>query len=568
MRQSEYFFYTLREDPKDAEIISHKLMIRTGFMSQISSGIYNYLPMGNRVILKIENIVREELDAAGAHELTMPMVQPAEVWKRSGRWEHYGKELLRMKDRKDGDYVLGPTHEEVITDIAGKFLRSYKQLPQTLYQIQTKFRDEIRPRFGLMRSREFIMKDAYSFDIDDESMTKSYQKMRDAYIKIFDRIGFRYKIVKADSGAIGGSMSEEFMVLADVGEDKIVSCGNCDYAANIEAAASKQIAKNCQDKMLPIETAKTPNCKTIEAVSKFLTVSPETLIKTIMVEADGEPIMVLLAGSDMLSELKLMRKLGAKELVSASEELLLKLGLVAGYMGPVNAPDIRIIADNRIKEMKNTGCGANIEGKHFINVNYERDFKIDDFFDIRNIKDGDSCPEPECGGKLKIMSGIEVGHIFQLNDKYSKSMDAGFLDRSGRRRHFLMGCYGIGIGRIAAAAIEQSHDDYGIIWQTSISPFRTSLLSLGKDNEVFNFAEKLYSKFEEAGIETLYDDRDERAGIKLADSDLIGCPISVIVGKRGIKSGYIEAKIRRTGEKKQYSVDDIDGMIEWIRNYR
>ncbi|GMT43522.1 MAG: proline--tRNA ligase [bacterium] len=568
MRQSEYFFYTLREDPKDAEIISHKLMIRTGFMSQISSGIYNYLPMGNRVILKIENIVREELDAAGAHELTMPMVQPAELWKRSGRWEHYGKELLRMKDRKDGDYVLGPTHEEVITDIAGKFLRSYKQLPQTLYQIQTKFRDEIRPRFGLMRSREFIMKDAYSFDIDDESMTKSYQKMRDAYIKIFDRIGFRYKIVKADSGAIGGSMSEEFMVLADVGEDKIVSCGNCDYAANIEAAASKQIAKNCQDKMLPIETAKTPNCKTIEAVSKFLTVSPETLIKTIMVEADGEPIMVLLAGSDMLSELKLMRKLGAKELVSASEELLLKLGLVAGYMGPVNAPDIRIIADNRIKEMKNTGCGANIEGKHFINVNYERDFKIDDFFDIRNIKDGDSCPEPECGGKLKIMSGIEVGHIFQLNDKYSKSMDAGFLDRSGRRRHFLMGCYGIGIGRIAAAAIEQSHDDYGIIWQTSISPFRTSLLSLGKDNEVFNFAEKLYSKFEEAGIETLYDDRDERAGIKLADSDLIGCPISVIVGKRGIKSGYIEAKIRRTGEKKQYSVDDIDGMIEWIRNYR
>ena len=357
MRQSEYFFYTLREDPKDAEIISHKLMIRTGFMSQISSGIYNYLPMGNRVILKIENIVREELDAAGAHELTMPMVQPAELWKRSGRWEHYGKELLRMKDRKDGDYVLGPTHEEVITDIAGKFLRSYKQLPQTLYQIQTKFRDEIRPRFGLMRSREFIMKDAYSFDIDDESMTKSYQKMRDAYIKIFDRIGFRYKIVKADSGAIGGSMSEEFMVLADVGEDKIVSCGNCDYAANIEAAASKQIAKNCQDKMLPIETAKTPNCKTIEAVSKFLTVSPETLIKTIMVEADGEPIMVLLAGSDMLSELKLMRKLGAKELVSASEELLLKLGLVAGYMGPVNAPDIRIIADNRIKEMKNTEIG-------------------------------------------------------------------------------------------------------------------------------------------------------------------------------------------------------------------
>ncbi len=565
MRQSEYFFYTLREDPKDAEIISHKLMIRTGFMSQVSSGIYNYLPMGNRVILKIEKIVREELDAAGAHEITMPMIQPAELWKRSGRWDHYGKELLRVKDRKDGDYVLGPTHEEVITDIAGKFLRSYKQLPQTLYQIQTKFRDEIRPRFGLMRSREFIMKDAYSFDIDNEAMTKSYRKMRDAYIKIFDRIGFRYKIVKADSGAIGGSMSEEFMVLADVGEDKIVSCESCDYAANIEAAVSKQTTKSCRSEM-PIETAETPNCKTIEAVSKFLTVSPETLIKTIMVEADGEPIMVLLAGSDMLSELKLMRKLGAKDLVPASEEQLLKLGLIAGYMGPVNAPDIRIIADSSIKEMKNAGCGANIEGKHFINVNYGRDFKVDDFFDIRNIKDGDSCPE--CEGKLKIMSGIEVGHIFQLNDKYSKSMNVGFLDRSGRRRHFLMGCYGIGIGRIATAAIEQSHDDYGIIWQTSIAPFKTNLLSLGKDDEVLNFAEKLYSRFEEAGIETLYDDRDERAGIKLADNDLIGCPISIIVGKRGIKSGYIEAKIRRTGEKKQYSVDDIDGMIEWIKNYR
>jgi len=565
MRQSKYFFYTLREDPKDAEVISHKLMIRAGLISKVSSGIYNYLPVGTRIIKKIENIIREELNAAGAVEIVMPIVQPAQLWKRSGRWEHYGKELLRIKDRKDNDYVLGPTHEEVITDIAGKFLKSYKQLPQTLYQIHTKFRDEIRPRFGVMRAREFVMKDAYSFDADLQSMEKSYEKMRDAYIRIFDRIGFDYKIVKADSGAIGGSVSEEFMVLSEVGEDKLAYCDSCSYAANIEAAVAGQIRQTDQHEK-PIETVETPGCKTIEKVARFLNAPEDRLIKTIMIEADKEPVMVLLAGDDTLNEIKLARKLGAKEITPASEETLSRLLLPAGFMGPVGAPDIKIVADIRIKGMKNAGCGANIKDKHFTNANYPRDFKVDHFFDIRNVKSGDPCPK--CGGSLNITSGIEVGHIFQLGDKYSKSMDAGFLDADGKKRHFLMGCYGIGIGRIAAAAIEQSHNKYGIIWQSSIAPFKISLLSLGNDKEVIDFTEELYKKFEQADIETLYDDRDERAGIKLTDSDLLGCPITVIVGKRGMKSGFIEAKIRKTGEKKQYKIDDIDDMIEWIRDYR
>ncbi len=564
MRQTNYFLYTLREYPNDAEIISHKLMIKAGLISKVSSGIYSYLPIGHRVIRNIESIIREEMNAAGAHELDMPVVQPSDLWKRSGRWEHYGKELLRIKDRKENDYILGPTHEEVVTDIAAQFLKSYKRLPQTLYHMKTKFRDEIRPRFGLMRAREFIMKDAYSFDMDEDGMSKSYQLMRDAYIRIFDRIGFGYRIVKADSGAIGGNMSEEFMVLSDTGEDKIMSCGSCDYAANAEAAQSKFIASNDPEKQ--IEIVDTPNCKTISSVCRFLKSDPDKSIKTVMVEANGKPIMLLIAGSDTVNDAKLKHILGTDDIKAAEESTLLKLSLPAGFMGPVNAPNIKIIADNRIRQMKNMVCGANKKDKHFLNANYGKDFSVDMFADIRNAKAGDLCPK--CGDELRETRGIEVGHIFQLEDKYSKSMNATFLDMSGKRQHFLMGCYGIGVGRIAAAAIEESHDDYGIIWQSSIAPFKVSLLSLGKNEDVINLADKIYAILEKANIEVLYNDKDERAGVKLADSDLIGLPIAVIVGMKGIKNNYVEVKIRKTGEKKQFQLDNLDILTEWIKEFK
>ncbi len=564
MRQTNYFLYTLREYPNDAEIISHKLMIKAGLISKVSSGIYSYLPIGHRVIRNIESIIREEMNAAGAHELDMPVVQPSDLWKRSGRWEHYGKELLRIKDRKENDYILGPTHEEVVTDIAAQFLKSYKRLPQTLYHMKTKFRDEIRPRFGLMRAREFIMKDAYSFDMDEDGMSKSYQLMRDAYIRIFDRIGFGYRIVKADSGAIGGNMSEEFMVLSDTGEDKIMSCGSCDYAANAEAAQSKFIASDDPEKQ--IEIVDTPNCKTISSVCKFLKSDPDKSIKTVMVEANGKPIMLLIAGSDTVNDAKLKHILGTDDIKAAEESTLLKLSLPAGFMGPVNAPNIKIIADNRIRQMKNMVCGANKKDKHFLNANYGKDFSVDMFADIRNAKAGDLCPK--CGDELRETRGIEVGHIFQLEDKYSKSMNATFLDMSGKRQHFLMGCYGIGVGRIAAAAIEESHDDYGIIWQSSIAPFKVSLLSLGKNEDVINLADKIYAILEKANIEVLYNDKDERAGVKLADSDLIGLPIAVIVGMKGIKNNYVEVKIRKTGEKKQFQLDNLDILTEWIKAFK
>ncbi len=564
MRQTNYFLYTLREYPNDAEIISHKLMIKAGLISKVSSGIYSYLPIGNRVIRKIESIIREEMNAAGAHELDMPVVQPSDLWKRSGRWGHYGKELLRIKDRKDNDYILGPTHEEVVTDIAAQFLKSYKRLPQTLYHMKTKFRDEIRPRFGLMRAREFIMKDAYSFDMDKDGMSKSYQLMRDAYIRIFDRIGFKYRIVKADSGAIGGNMSEEFMVLSDTGEDKIMSCGSCDYAANAEAAQSKFIASDDPEKQ--IEIVDTPNCKTISSVCKFLKSDPDKSIKTVMVEANGKPIMLLIAGSDTVNDVKLKHIFGTDDIKSADESTLLKLSLPAGFMGPVNAPNIKIIADNRIRQMKNMVCGANKRDKHFLNANYGKDFSVDLFADIRNAKAGDMCPK--CGDELRETRGIEVGHIFQLEDKYSKSMNATFLDMSGKRQHFLMGCYGIGVGRIAAAAIEESHDDYGIIWQNSIAPFKVSLLSLGKNEDVINLSDKIYAILEKANIEVLYNDKDERAGVKLADSDLIGLPIAVIVGMKGIKNNYVEVKIRKTGERKQFQLDKLDILTEWIKKFK
>lgn len=563
MKQSSYFLYTLREYPNDAEIISHKLMLKSGMINKVSSGIYTYLPIGNRVIQKIESIVREEMNAAGAHELTMPVVQPSNLWKRSGRLDHYGKELLRIKDRKSNDYVLGPTHEEIITDIADRFLKSYKRLPQTLYQIQTKFRDEIRPRFGLMRAREFIMKDAYSFDMDGNGMLKSYLLMRDAYIRIFNRIGFRYRIVKADSGTIGGNMSEEFMVLSETGEDRIILCDSCDYAANVDAAQSRFTIKDESEK--PIEIVDTPDCKTILSVCEFLKTDPAESVKTIMVEADGEPIMLLVAGSDTVNEVKLKHILGSYNVESAGESTLRKFLLPAGFMGPVNAPKIRIIADDKIKQMKNMVCGANKKDKHFLNVNYERDFSVDEFADIRDVKIGDSCPE--CGGRLAETRGIEVGHIFQLKDKYSKNMNAAFLDKNGKRQHFLMGCYGIGVGRIAAAAIEQSHDNYGIIWQSSIAPFKAGLLSLGKSEDVTSLADKIYDILEEAGIELLYNDKDERAGVKLADSDLIGLPVVVIVGEKGIKNHYIEVKIRKTGEKKQFRLDRIDLLAKWIKEF-
>ena len=547
MRYTQYLLPTLKETPADAEVISHQLMMRSGMIRKVAAGIYSYLPFGLRSIRKMEQIVREELDRAGAIECLMPMANPAELWQESGRWEKYGKELLRFKDRKQTEFCMGPTHEEVITDIVRNTVNSYKQLPLNLYQIQTKFRDEIRPRFGLMRGREFIMKDAYSFDLEDEGADRAYAKMYQAYRNIFQRCGLKFRAVEADSGAIGGSSSHEFMVLAESGEDAIVSCGNCEYAANVEKA---EVVPPTAIEAVTGELAKvaTPECRTIEEVAAFLQLQTSQLVKTLIVETDqGACVAVLLRGDHELNEIKLTNVLGCDHLALADDELVRKVtGAPVGYLGPLGMK-LKLVADQALQGMTNFVVGANEVDTHYTGVNLA-DFIVEEFADLRQAVTGDPCPRCE-SGRFEIWRGIEVGHVFKLGTKYSEAMNATVLDDQGKARTLVMGCYGIGIGRTVAAAIEQNHDEHGMALPMPLAPFQVLVTMLNpKDDSVRDASEELYQQLLEMGVEVLLDDRDERPGIKFKDADLIGIPLRITVGVRNLKEGNVELKERASGE--------------------
>ena len=561
MRYSQYLLNTLKETPADAEVISHQLMLRTSMIRKVAAGIYSYLPLGLRSVRKVERIVREEMDRAGAIELLMPMVVPAELWQESGRWEQYGKELRRLKDRKEADFCLGPTHEEVVTDIARREVRSYRQLPLNLYQVQTKFRDEIRPRFGLMRGREFIMKDAYSFDLDEAGADIAYEKMYRAYRRIFERCGLRFRAVEADSGAIGGNFSHEFMVLAESGEDAIVSCDSCEYAANVEKAELRSAQESAPAPAEEIARVLTPARKTIEDVALFLETSPERLVKTLILQTDaGETVAVLLRGGRELNQVKLTRLLGCNWVELAGEETVLQVtGAASGFAGPVGLK-IPVLADFEVGAMSDFIVGANEKDYHLRGVNAGRDFAVERYADLRQAVDGDSCPR--CSGHLEAWRGIEVGHVFKLGTKYSQTMNAVVLDEQGQERLLFMGCYGIGIGRTVAAAIEQNHDANGIIFPMPIAPFQVLVTMVNPNDEaVCKAAEALYAELQEAGIEVLLDDRDERPGSKFKDADLIGIPLRVTVGARGLKDAVVELQHRRSGERSLLPLSEAAGRL-------
>jgi prolyl-tRNA synthetase len=560
MRYSNYFIPTLKDDPSDAEVVSHKLMIRGGMIRKLAAGIYNYLPLGLRSIGKVEAIVREEMNKAGAIELLMPAVLPGELWEESGRWDYYGKELLRFKDRADREFCIGPTHEEIITDIVRRDISSYKQLPVNLYQIQTKFRDEIRPRFGVMRAREFIMKDAYSFDATVEGAEKSYWSMYEAYTRIFERCGLEFRAVLADTGNIGGNFSHEFMVLAPTGEDIIMSCDKCDYAANLELAeiGDQEVAEYISEESSDsIKEVHTPNLKSVEEVAQQLNVKPSNLIKTMIVEVDGNLIAALVRGDYELSLTKLRKSLGAEIVELATPDQILEAtGGPMGFSGPVGLK-IRKVADISVKTMGTSVTGANKADYHVINVNLGKDFEINEFYDIRVASDGDKCPKCD-GGSLVSTRGIEVGHVFMLGTKYSEAMNATFVDSDGKEKPFIMGCYGIGIGRTVAAAIEQNHDESGMIFPKSLAPFQVTVLPLKiKDERILAESERIYSELIEAGYEAIIDDRDVGPGFKFKDAELIGIPIIVAVGPRTIKDDEAEVKVRKTGDSRNIKLKEV-----------
>ncbi len=563
MKMSMYLIPTLKEDPADAEVISHKLMLRAGMIRKLTSGVYSYLPLGLRSLKKVQQIVREEMDAAGALEVFLPAVQPAELWEESGRWEIYGKELLRFKDRHGRDCCLGPTHEEVITDLVRRDVRSYKELPLNLYQIQTKFRDEIRPRFGLMRGREFIMKDAYSFDADEKGAETSYGLMWKAYSNIFSRCGLKFRAVEADSGPIGGSFSHEFMVLADTGEDTIVSCDSCDYAANMEKAEIRPIEPMNRDSASEApRRVETPGMRTIEQVSQFLNAQPSDLIKTMILRSESGPVAVLLRGEHELNEVKVKNFLKAGELELADERTIEEVtGGPRGFSGPMGLKDIKILADYAVRAISTAVIGGNENDVHVVNVTPDKDFTVDQYGDFRAAAEGDPCPR--CEGKLVLNRGIEVGHVFKLGLKYSKAMNARFLDVDGNEQYMVMGCYGIGVSRTVAAAIEQNHDEDGIIFPPPIAPFSVLITPVGKkDEEIDQIAGKIYQELWDAGIDTLLDDRDERPGVKFKDADLIGVPVRITVGKKGLAQGKIELRNRRS---KEVSMVEIPAVVQEIK---
>jgi prolyl-tRNA synthetase len=560
MRTSQLLIPTLREDPGEAEIVSHRLMLRAGMIRKVAAGVYTYLPLGLRVIRKIEQIVREEMNRAGAQELLMPIASPAELWRETGRWDYYGKELFRLKDRHEREFCLGPTHEEIITDLFRREVRSYRQLPVNFYQIQTKFRDEIRPRFGLMRGREFIMKDAYSFDADEAGAKLSYQKMYDAYNRIFSRCGLTFRPVEADTGLIGGSSSHEFMVLADTGEETVVYSDTGSYAANVERAEVAPPAERDESVLRPLTSVATPNRRTVDDVTAFLKITPRQLVKTLLYTTGREDVAVLVRGDHEVNEIKLKRLLDVPDLEMAGPEKVQALtGAPVGFAGPVGLKGIKILADQAVTRMRNFVVGANQADAHLVDVNGGRDFTIDMVGDLRNAKAGDVAPHG--GGTLQVAKGIEVGHVFMLGTKYSDAMAATFLDAQGRERPAVMGCYGIGIGRTAAASIEQNHDAKGIVWPIPIAPFHVHLLPLSQSPPVAELARRLYQSLTEAGIEVLWDDRDERAGVKFNDADLIGAPLHLVLGDKGLAQGIVELKTRRTGQTARVAPDQVIAAI-------
>ncbi len=564
MRLSQYPINTAKETPAEAEIVSHKLMLRAGLIRRLAAGIYTFLPMGLRVVRKVERIVREEMDRAGAFELLMPAVQPAELWQESGRWEQYGPELLRIRDRHDRAFVIGPTHEEVITDIARRELQSYRQLPVNFYQIQTKFRDEVRPRFGVMRGREFVMKDAYSFHADEASLADGYAAMKDAYTRMFTRMQLAFRAVKADTGSIGGTASEEFQVLADSGEDAIAVGDADEFAANLELAAALPPSTPRASPSQPMQQVPTPGAKTIAQVAELLKVAPAACVKTLLVDGDdGDVVALVIRGDHELNAIKAQKIPGVANplRMSSPERVRSAAGAEPGFIGPVGFKG-RVIADHAALALADFVCGANAADAHLTGVNWERDLPSPTAADLRNVVDGD--PSPSGRGTLRIVRGIEVGHIFQLGRKYSDAMKATVLDATGKPTSMLMGCYGIGITRIVAAAIEQNHDEKGIKWPDALAPFQVLLapLNAARSAEVRDAAEKLYAELQAAGIETLYDDRDARPGVKFADAELLGIPHCVVIGDRGLAQGKLEYRHRRSGGTGELPVD---GALEALR---
>ena len=555
MKMSNLYAPTLREVPAEAEVPSHQLMLRAGMIRKAAGGVYSYLPLAWRTLRKIEQIVREEMDAKGGQEIAMPIVQPAEIWQQTGRWDVYGDEMFRLKDRHQRDFCLGPTHEEMVTTLVKSDVRSYRQLPLLVYQIQNKYRDEIRPRFGLMRGREFIMKDLYSFDRDVAGLELSYKKMYDAYSRIFTRCGLEFRPVEADPGAIGGSGTHEFMVIADSGEAAIAYCDSCDFAANVEKAELLPIAA-VEETAGVIETVATPGKKTIQEVVDFLSLSAEHLIKSLAFVTEKGPVLALVRGDHEVNEIKLSNLLNVLQLEMAAEkDIRAAFHSEPGYLGPVGLEKVTVVADASVMNMQKAVCGANVLDQHYINVLPSRDIKAAIIGDIRLIREGDPCPR--CGASVKTARGIEVGQVFKLHTKYSQSLDATYLDEDGQEKLMVMGCYGVGVSRTMAAAIEQHHDADGIIWPAAIAPYQVVIVPINiKDEPQMAMAEKVYQELTTAGIEVVLDDRDERSGVKFKDADLIGYPVRITVGPKALKENCVEVKVRRNKESMMYPVNE------------
>ena len=571
MLATKLYAPTLREVPSDADVVSQQLMLRAGFMRKTANGLYSFLPLGWRSIKKIEAIVREEMDRASAQEIMMPILQPAEIWKESGRWNAYGAEMMRINDRHDNEFCLGPTHEEMITTLVKNQINSYRQLPVNLYQIQSKFRDERRPRYGLMRSREFIMKDAYSFDVDEAGLDESYKSMYDAYTRIFTRCGLTFRPVEADSGAIGGSGTHEFMAIAEAGEADIVYCTKCDYAANIEIG-KPGIMKQDEEALQELSVVDTPNASTIEAVAEMLNLPLHKTIKAVVFSIDGKVVLAIVRGDHEVNEVAVQHAvLGSVEPEMATPEELEKVGLTAGFISPIGlkqTEDFAIVVDESVMETYNVCGGANKKDAHYVNINPKRDFNVEDIIiaPIRLITKDDVCPK--CGGALEHAKGIEVGQVFKLGTKYSEALQATFLDQNGRPNPMIMGCYGIGVSRTLAAAIEQYHDENGIIWPRSIAPFEAVIVPINaKDEALMSTSQTIYTALQNAGVDVLLDDRKDRAGVKFKDADLIGYPLRITVSKNTLENNEVEIQIRKSGEALPCAIDSVaDKVTELLQN--
>jgi prolyl-tRNA synthetase len=561
MLVSQLYAPTLRETPAEAEVVSHQLMLRAGMIRKAAGGVYTYMPLALRVLRKIESIVRQEMDAKGGQELLMPIMQPAEMWQETGRWNVYGDEMFRLKDRHNRDFCLGPTHEEMITTLVRSDVRSYRQLPLKLYQIQNKYRDERRPRFGLMRGREFIMKDLYSFDKDEQGLNKSYDQMYEAYTTIFNRCGLTFRAVEADGGAIGGSGTHEFMVIADSGEAAIVYCPACDYAANVEKAELKAIAMP-EEQLETLTIIDTPGTKSIEAVINLLGISADKTIKTLVYNTDKGVVVALVRGDHEVNEIKLQNIVDCLTIELADEKTITEvLGSAPGFIGPVGIKIPMLVADTTVMNLYNAVCGANALDQHYRNVNAKRDFSPTVVADIRLIQENDPCPH--CGLSVKTARGIEVGQVFKLYTKYSKALKATYLDENGREQSMMMGCYGIGVSRTMAATIEQNNDEYGIVWPVAIAPYHVVIVPISpKDEAQMSLSNAIYKELNASGIEAVFDDRNERPGVKFKDADLIGYPLKVTVGPKTINENILEVKVRRTGEIYYF---DVNNYLEDIK---